>query len=498
MFGPAADTISVSRGWLTGGMGRDAVSPMEALSRVEGMLDGLELDAVPRGQRLACAQRARGLASRLTAMAAMWLATADAAQDSLRESGTPTTSWLAVRGGLSRREAAGLLHQARDLAERPEVAHAAAAGRISIGQARAIGTVLGGLGLEEDGQRAEAERILLGLAAAMDSDRLAKAAPEVLRAVAPDAAEEALERRLQRQSEAARRNRSLVFCRDGNGSITFNGSLPLVDGEAWLSILETYTESRRRTALEERDPLAEGLSPQQRRADALLDMIRAHRAGAPTSRAGRERPRVVVTVDYDKLRAEASGAGLIPDGQPVSAGDLRRLCCDAGILPAVLGGPGLVLDVGRSRRLVTPDLRVALELRDGGCAFPGCEVRPAACEAHHVVPWWADGVTALSNLILLCHHHHALVEPARYRTREQWEVRIAADGIPEAVPPRRCDPDRVPLRHARHRPAHISPPGAGPPGAPGEGHHSRAREQGRPPDGGVREVASNPADHTAA
>jgi len=165
---------------------------------------------------------------------------------------------------------------------------------------------------------------------------------------------------------------------------------------------------------------------------------------------GGDRPRIVVTVDYTKLAADATGAGLVGDGEPLSAGDLRGLCCDADLLPAVLGGPSTVLDVGRDHRLVPPDLRAALVLRDGGCVFPGCHARPSECEAHHIVPWWQGGVTALSNLVLLCHHHHGLLEPARYAVRDQWQIRIATDGIPETIPPRRCDPQRTPLRHTRH------------------------------------------------
>jgi hypothetical protein len=263
-------------------------------------------------------------------------------------------------------------------------------------------------------------------------------------------ADETLERRLQRQAEAAQRNRSLVFRRDGNGSILFTGSLPLVDGEAWIAQLDAYTESKRRTAIEERDPLAATLTPEQHRADALVAMILNHTARRSAPKVGGDRPRVVVTVDYAKLLADASAAGLIGQGEPLSAGDLRRLCCDADILPAILGGPSTVLDVGRDCRLVPADMRAALILRDGGCVFPGCHARPSECEAHHVIPWWMGGLTALWNLVLLCHHHHGLVEPARYGTRDQWEVRIAEDGLPETIPPRRCDPQRQPLRHARH------------------------------------------------
>ncbi len=395
----------------------------------------------------------------------MLLAKADATQESLQQAGTPTTSWLTVQGGLSKREAAGMLHQARDLAEHPDVAQAAATGRISVNQARAIGTVLGGLDGLDEAQRHRPSSCCSTMAASLDTDRLAKAAPQVLAQVAPKQADETLERRLQRQAEAAQRNRSLVFRRDGNGSILFSGSLPLVDGEAWIAQLDAYTESRRRTALEERDPAGTGLTPEQRRADALVAMIINHGKGRRAPKVGGDRPRVVVTVDYAKLSADATAAGLIGDGEPLSAGDLRRLCCDADLLPAVLGGPSTVLDVGRDCRLVPADLRAALVLRDGGCVFPGCHARPSECEAHHIIPWWKGGPTALSNLCLLCHHHHGLVEPARYGVRDQWEIRIATDGIPETIPPRRCDPGRRPLRHARHqkgqdpgspRPAHAS------------------------------------------
>jgi hypothetical protein len=178
-------------------------------------------------------------------------------------------------------------------------------------------------------------------------------------------------------------------------------------------------------------------------------MICGHQRERRAPKVAGDRPRIMVTLSSDKLRNDAVAAGLIGDDEPISAGDLRRLCCDADLLPAILGGPSGVLDVGRERRLVTPDIRAALNLRDGGCIFPGCEARACSCEAHHVVPWQRGGKTALNNLCLLCHHHHSLCEPAMYATRDQWEVRIAADGVPEVIPPRRCDPQRRPIHHAR-------------------------------------------------
>ena len=69
---------------------------------------------------------------------------------------------------------------------------------------------------------------------------------------------------------------------------------------------------------------------------------------------------------------------------------VRRLACDAEIIPAILGTESQVLDVGRTSRLVTPGIWTALVLRDQHCAFPGCTRLPLACDAHHIIHW-ADG-----------------------------------------------------------------------------------------------------------
>ena len=68
----------------------------------------------------------------------------------------------------------------------------------------------------------------------------------------------------------------------------------------------------------------------------------------------------------------------------------------------------LPLDTGTSTATVPPHLRRAVILRDRHCAFPGCAQRPAACQAHHLTPRAAGGVTALHNLALLCSFHHLI------------------------------------------------------------------------------------------
>ncbi|MDO5736905.1 MAG: HNH endonuclease signature motif containing protein, partial [Propionibacteriaceae bacterium] len=149
-------------------------------------------------------------------------------------------------------------------------------------------------------------------------------------------------------------------------------------------------------------------------------------------------------------RERAEQAGVLASGVEITAGDLRRLCCDADLMPVVFGGSSEILDVGQTQRLVTPGIRKALTLHDGGCVFPGCTARDTACEAHHITPWWAGGATALSNLALLCPHHHKLVEPDRFnRPGDRWVIHIDRDtGKVVVTPPGRTerfryrDPDR--------------------------------------------------------
>ncbi len=82
-------------------------------------------------------------------------------------------------------------------------------------------------------------------------------------------------------------------------------------------------------------------------------------------------PRVVVLVDYDDLVRSVAGATLMGSNTRISPSEARRLACDADILPVVLGSDSQILDVGRTTRLFTGDLRQAIAVRDRGCVFPG-------------------------------------------------------------------------------------------------------------------------------
>jgi hypothetical protein len=133
-------------------------------------------------------------------------------------------------------------------------------------------------------------------------------------------------------------------------------------------------------------------------------------------RAGGTAASVVVTMDLDQLRA-AVGSGSLDTGGRISPAQVRRLACNSGIIPAVLGAPSVPLDLGRSVRLHTAHQRTAMAVRDGGCTAEGCDRPPAWCEAHHEDPWSEGGGTNVDSGRLLCPRHHHRAHDSRYDLR---------------------------------------------------------------------------------
>nr|MBA2767609.1 DUF222 domain-containing protein [Sporichthyaceae bacterium] len=154
---------------------------------------------------------------------------------------------------------------------------------------------------------------------------------------------------------------------------------------------------------------------------------------------------IAITTTLAELRAGLAGAGRLDTGATVSAATLRQLACDALIVPAVLGGPSQVLDLGRTTRVWNLAQRRAVALRDRGCAAPGCDQPPAACHVHHSWHWTDGGPTDLANAALLCGFHHRMVH------RQGWAITLAANGLPQLIPPASIDPDQRPRQHHRYR-----------------------------------------------
>jgi hypothetical protein len=89
-------------------------------------------------------------------------------------------------------------------------------------------------------------------------------------------------------------------------------------------------------------------------------------------------PSVSVLIDFQTLTGILAANGICElfDGTPISPDTVRRLACDAAIIPMVLGSRGEVLNQGRRIYAPTMAQRHAVTIRDRHCAFPGCR-RPA-------------------------------------------------------------------------------------------------------------------------
>lgn len=397
-------------------------------------------------ERLELVRLGQSVAERTRALAAVLAAEADAEDASMTATGTPLTSWLALTRRLDGREAAGIVFIGRDLTGDDDVRRAALAGDIGVRQGRAIARTLHELPPDlDDRQHLEATGLLLQRAKTASAEVLAQGAPELV----PDDPVEPAEARRTR----AWARRSLRFSPDHDGAVTIAASLPELEAARLKKLIAAYRESDKRRGRDQRDSGAEERTPEQRNADALIALLAEDNRQRRGPKVAGDRPRIVISLSHDLLRQQAEQVGILENGAEISAGELRRLCCDADLLPAVLGGDSDILDRATVRRLVPPGLRTALNWRDQGCCFPGCTAPIEQCEAHHIRPWWAGGPTRLHNLVLLCPHHHVLIEPPRFHTSgtppDRWTIHLGTDKLPEVIPPLRVDPDRQPIRHER-------------------------------------------------
>jgi len=208
------------------------------------------------------------------------------------------------------------------------------------------------------------------------------------------------------------RQRSLRLNNWANGQVTVSGILDPAGGAALRHALE---------------PLAKPLGSddkrelEQRLADALVEL----------ACGGEQKAHIQLTATVETIRGLAGSAAADMDFSfPLCSETARRLACDCGIARVLLDGESKVIDVGRTKRVVPPATRRALEVRDRGCVWPGCERPPKRTAGHHLKHWIDEGPTDLSNLALLCHRHHTYVHEGK------WQIVRDQDGHVSTVPPR--------------------------------------------------------------
>lgn len=194
-------------------------------------------------------------------------------------------------------------------------------------------------------------------------------------------------------------------------------------GMIWIKgVLDPEGGSVLRAALEplaRRNGAGDHRKRDRRLADALVEL--AH---------GGHRTQLHVTATLETLLQRAGAqAGDVELGLPLSAASVQRLACDCNVTRILLSSDSQVIDVGRSRRVISSAQERALRVRDKTCRWPGCE-RPASYTAgHHLVHWARGGPTDLSNLVLLCHRHHWMVHDGG------WQIVRTGDGEYLVTPP---------------------------------------------------------------
>jgi hypothetical protein len=176
----------------------------------------------------------------------------------------------------------------------------------------------------------------------------------------------------------------------------------------------------------------------RRRGDALVQLVRRAVVGAEMTPRG-VKSQLFVTVDLETLQSGLTGAGETLGGsgaeELLAPETVRRLACDAMIIPTVLGSAGEVLDLGQQVRLFTAAQTRRLWLRDRHCTYPGCDMPGHWADAHHLVHWADGGPTDLSNAALLCERHHTVVHSRRYAgrvvqdgagTHVEWDLTVGS------------------------------------------------------------------------
>jgi hypothetical protein len=400
-------------------------------------LAALPVFGIPDQQlpELVCA--ARAAVSQVQAVYLTLLAQADVCEVARKQPRHPSTqTWMAnalhIRPATAKHER--LLAEA--LRDRPVLAAGLAAGTVCTEQADAILDAIGEVPADFGPVcRDELEQALVEHGAHKSPRQLRLQGEQTRATLDRDRYDREKADELARRERHAQERRYLRLHEDGYGSVYGSFRLSTVEAAGLRAVLDVLAKPQPATE-SGRDPR----TAEQRMADALVQMMKLVQVTGELPANGGDRPPVVVTIAYPWLLDQLRGHGLIRDTDtPISPGAARRLACDAGILPMVLGGDSQPLDVGRAQRFFTKAQRHAIATRDKHCVHPGCD-RPARWCAYHHIRHWADGgSTDVTNGVLLCTFHHALYD------RDEWAFVCDKTGPTHVIPPDFIDLYQTPI-----------------------------------------------------
>ncbi len=362
-------------------------------------------------------------------------------------------SLVAADSGLSRREAAKHLKLASQLDSAPVLESQMSKPGMSPAKAHVVAKALDDLPPDlTTAERGQVEADLAKAAPGMLLEQLQRKAKRAVEVVDRERADRIQNAELTHLEEvAAAKTEFWMTNADEHGMVKGGFVLDALTADMLRSAIEAKTSPRRRTdnldtetgELSFDDATLDAPPSYKERSGAAFADILRHLPTGEFGNHGGVAATLMVTISEDSLRGRCDAAGVTEHGTAVSAGELRKLACGAGLLPAVLGAKSQVLDLGRSQRLHSPAQRRALAHRDLGCAFPDCDRPPGWTETHHIQPWGEEGETTIDNGVLLCGHHHRTIHTTG------WRVELnPGDRRPDFYPPGANQPKR----NTRYRP----------------------------------------------
>ncbi|MER6937140.1 HNH endonuclease [Nocardioides sp. NPDC127514] len=258
-----------------------------------------------------------------------------------------------------------------------------------------------------------AEKLLVDYAGRLTANELRIVGRRILREIDPARFEDAEAKALLAEEERAQQKTALRVWDNHDGTVGFDGVLPVSMGMRFKRLVEAWAQPRKQQLVAKGAPLPPWERLMGQGFSRLLETIDP--AGLP--RHGGDATTINVVISLEELRKDLGIATLGYDetnGTAISAAEARRMACNATIIPWVLGGDSEVLDAGRGSRFFQPIQRKAMRLQHKCCQAEGCDMPPEWCDAHHLEPWAAGGKTDLKDGALLCPHHHRLAHAPGY------------------------------------------------------------------------------------
>jgi len=333
---------------------------------------------------------------------------------------------LASAANISRVDAFREVSRAKTLGAFPQLEQAFEQGRIGSAHIDAVARATHQLTEDEKAKLASRSDWLNNVATHATPDNFARAVKSEVERIHADGGVTRLERQ--------RRDASLRHWIDReSGMFHIAGRLDPENGLRVIGKLDNTVETMFHGALPDTCPTDD------RKYGHLnaLSLVALIDGSVGASSSPNARAEVSVVIDLQTLMHGMHQRSVIRTGHDVELPieTIRRMACEAEIIPVVLGSNGVVLDVGRATRLASRYQRKALEVMYPTCAIPQCCVPHSQCQPHHIRYWRDDGSTDMNNLVPLCSSHHRSVHEGGWKLSMHGTDRQLAITRPDERPP---------------------------------------------------------------